>query len=652
MEATNLIVVGTPFSGAALLGHALHTHSQAFFAGEPGRQWDPAARPATPECRGCAGESATWNDPVVAAAVAAGPAAVSAAPAATTGRRLVVEGTASANWLAERLACGASCAEDTRVVVCVCDPLLHLRRRAGVTEEYAQRRGAEWRDRQNALMSATLASGRPLLVVRHEDLTERTEGTLARVCTFAGVGYEAGLAECWEAPAHAIDAKSEDRGAAEPVRANQGPAGPGEPRDEDEREQTAAWVREDLCRIREAVVEGRAEEAIGTLRLLVDRFGPAFDELGLELDYERLAGLLVDLLNHQQRGAEALPYAQALVEHAPQSLEARRLLAVAVASTGDVPATLEAYGQLVQMSRISGTMPASLPGEVADLFVTVDPYEPAMPAFLGALAAHTQLAAVVEATLAARFPTPAPPAPPTPPALQLDDVGLELFYKCFMVSGLEGWYLEFGCFEGCTFHRAYSAVRKIVEEFLGSKWDSGIGTDQDRDGCRKAVQDAWDKIRFVAFDSFEGIPGSESSIDTYYNVFRKGSYKCTQEKFEQNMRAGGIDVSKAIVVPGFFEDTLDQATAERIGLKEIAVAHIDSDLYSSARCALEFCTPYFRDGSIVIFDEYFQFRGNPFLGERRAFTDWQAAHPEWVVTDYTSSGPWTRAFILSKHPGV
>ena len=455
MEAMSLIVAGTPFSGAALLGHTLGAHSQAFFAGELWRRWDGAADPDARACRSCAGECATWNDPAVAAAVADGPAAVSAALAATTGARLVIEGPASASWLAARLAWGAACGEDARIVVCVCDPLLYVRKRAGVTEEYARRRVAEWRDQQNALVSAALASGRPLLVVRYEDLVDRSEATLARVCAFVGLEYEAELEEWWEAPTHAIGAKSEAWGVAEPPRANRAAAAPylpGErrvetlsaqdrdpgtslgpdvaraviaevrptglyerfgyapvlpphraPRDEAEREKTAAWVREDLRRTREAVVEGRAEVAIATLRLLVDHFGPAFDELGLELDYENLAIVLVDLLNQQQRGAEALPYAQALAEHAPRNLEAQRLLAVAGTNAGDLPATLEAYGRLVRMNGAAGEAPESLSRDIAGLLVGVSPEEPALPAFLGALADHAELAAAVDTALAARL---------------------------------------------------------------------------------------------------------------------------------------------------------------------------------------------------------------------------------------------------------
>jgi MoaA/NifB/PqqE/SkfB family radical SAM enzyme len=453
MNAASLIVAGSPFSGAALLGHVLGSHSRAFFAGESWRLWDRDADAAARKCRGCEGECATWNDTTVAAAVADGPAAVAAALAASTGTRLVIEGPAPAARLAARLAGGAASGEDTRIVLCVCDPLLYVRKRAGVTEELAKRRVTEWCSQQDALVSAALATGCPTLVVRYEDLVRRPEETLARVCRFAGLEYESALATWWESPGHAIGATSEAWGVAEPassVRAVHGDprerrvetmpmwdADPATslgtrvaraviaelrptglygtfgyepllpphraPRDEAEREELAAWVEEDLRIVREAVDEGRVEAAIPILRLLVDHFGPAVDDLGLEVDFETLASVLVELLQHQQSGAEALRYARALAEHAPRSIEAQQLLATVGTGAGDLPSALEACDRLVRLHGAEGSTPASLPGDVAGLLVNTGARGPAVPGLLGTLAEHAEVAGAVDATLTARL---------------------------------------------------------------------------------------------------------------------------------------------------------------------------------------------------------------------------------------------------------
>jgi hypothetical protein len=222
-----------------------------------------------------------------------------------------------------------------------------------------------------------------------------------------------------------------------------------------------------------------------------------------------------------------------------------------------------------------------------------------------------------------------------------------------MISGLDdGWYCEFGVYRGSTFVEVYRAAKYIVEEFAGGTWDAGIGKDQEKGSLVEYYRTVWQNIRFVAFDSFEGIPSATSPVDQFYNVFPEGSYCCSEVDFLHNISSAGVDLTKVVTVPGFFDKTLSHETAQRIGLKRISVLHIDSDLYASAKRALDFSTPYLRDGTIVIFDEWFQFRGNPFLGEQRAFREWCSAHPEWHVSEYQTQGPWTKSFILSQEPNL
>jgi hypothetical protein len=391
MKTSSLILVGTPFAGAALLGHALGAHPEVLFAGETWRHWDRDARPSDLACRGCGPECETWSAGGVRAAVAHGPAALSAALAAAGRRRVVVEGPATAGWLKVRLADGAAVGEDVRVVLCACDPVLYARKRAGVTGELAAKRAAEWREEQLAAVRTALGSGRPVLTVRYEDLVADLEGTLRRVCAFAGLAAGAML-EAWEtAPTHALGAQTEAWGVATPVHAQTArpaaadrkgarvdtwsefdadpaawldleavratiagirpsglyetfgyePALPPrrEPNDDAEWQRTREWVVAELVTVREAVLENRAAEAIGTLRMLIDHFGAGFDALRLEPTYEDLAIVLVDLLNNQLRAADALPYARALVAHNPHNPEACRLLDVALAGSGEAGKT-------------------------------------------------------------------------------------------------------------------------------------------------------------------------------------------------------------------------------------------------------------------------------------------------------------------------
>lgn len=225
-----------------------------------------------------------------------------------------------------------------------------------------------------------------------------------------------------------------------------------------------------------------------------------------------------------------------------------------------------------------------------------------------------------------------------------------IYYKSFMITGCSGWYLEFGAFEGRSFASAYHAARQVYEETSSNFFGADKGDRGGNNNKFNARTAQWLNMRFVAFDSFEGIPAATNKVDKHYEVFTEGQYSCSEEDFMNNVRKSGVNPGQVITVPGYFDKTLNRRTAERIGLKQIAVAHIDSDLYESAVLALDFCTPYFMDGSIVIFDEWFQFRGNPFLGEQRAFREWRKRNPDWFVSEHQQQGAFSKSFILSRKP--
>ncbi|KAI1465832.1 uncharacterized protein F4812DRAFT_114031 [Daldinia caldariorum] len=122
----------------------------------------------------------------------------------------------------------------------------------------------------------------------------------------------------------------------------------------------------------------------------------------------------------------------------------------------------------------------------------------------------------------------------------------------------EGLALEFGVYQGST-------LRKIA----ASRLSGGV----------------------YGFDSFEGLP------ESWRCVFPAGAFALEAPP----------EVPGAELVVGWFDKTLGPFFAEHAG--PIALLHIDSDLYSSAVTVLEHCGPRLVAGSVVIFDEYFNFPG-------------------------------------------
>jgi hypothetical protein len=207
-----------------------------------------------------------------------------------------------------------------------------------------------------------------------------------------------------------------------------------------------------------------------------------------------------------------------------------------------------------------------------------------------------------------------------------------------------GDYLEFGVFQGASFATAYWAAHDRFQELSSGAWDHSFA---DRDSATASIRREWDEQRFFAFDSFEGMP-RPSGLDARVETFPEGTYACSEAQFLANVARAGVPRDKVVCVKGFFDDTLTDETARRIGLRRAAVVNIDSDLYESARAALAFVTPFLRDGSVILFDEWFQFHGNPALGEQRAFAEWRAAHPEWIATEFQKQGAFLNSFLLHR----
>jgi O-methyltransferase len=93
-----------------------------------------------------------------------------------------------------------------------------------------------------------------------------------------------------------------------------------------------------------------------------------------------------------------------------------------------------------------------------------------------------------------------------------------------------------------------------------------------------------------------------------------------------------------VLVKGWFEKTLTPELRNDHELVKASTIMIYCDLYSSARTALEFSAPLIRDEAIIYFDDWdggsgLAERGE---GEARAFREFLAAHPEFVVTEFDS----------------
>jgi Macrocin-O-methyltransferase (TylF) len=119
-----------------------------------------------------------------------------------------------------------------------------------------------------------------------------------------------------------------------------------------------------------------------------------------------------------------------------------------------------------------------------------------------------------------------------------------------------GHYLEFGVYKGGT-------ITFIAGQVGGQ---SVHGFDSFR-----GLQEAWSGDRF-AFDAHGNLP-----------------------KVPRNV----------VLHPGFFADTLPVWLEQHPG--PVAFIHVDSDLYESARCVFELLEDRIVAGTVIVFDEYFNY---------------------------------------------
>ena len=103
----------------------------------------------------------------------------------------------------------------------------------------------------------------------------------------------------------------------------------------------------------------------------------------------------------------------------------------------------------------------------------------------------------------------------------------------------------------------------------------------------------------LGFDSFAGLP------EDWRDGYPAGSFACDPP-----------DIPNAEFVIGLFEDTLPAFT--RFG--DIGLVHIDCDLYSSTKTALDHIGHHLKPGCYVVFDEWHGYDGAE-LHEQKAWRE-------------------------------
>jgi hypothetical protein len=148
-----------------------------------------------------------------------------------------------------------------------------------------------------------------------------------------------------------------------------------------------------------------------------------------------------------------------------------------------------------------------------------------------------------------------------------------------MINGVEGDYLEFGVFRGERLLQAYETATFLTKWIRSGKDPS----------MKKVSTSTLESMRFIGFDSFEGLPKA-SAIDVAQGQeewIGEGGFAASLEEVTAAMPKKAIGEGRIKLVKGWFDKTLTPDTKRALEIKAASVVYVDCDYYESTVPAQE-----------------------------------------------------------------
>lgn len=151
------------------------------------------------------------------------------------------------------------------------------------------------------------------------------------------------------------------------------------------------------------------------------------------------------------------------------------------------------------------------------------------------------------------------------------------------------------------------------------------------------------------FDSWDGLPNDDETHPRWTHGLFKLNHSY-HPIIPLNKHIEPIDVynffkvynlDKPVLVQGEYIDLVLPNE-----LTHIALVHIDCDLYNSTKQILNLIESRIVDGTILLFDDWFNYKGNPNKGEQRAFNEFLNENPRIKVSEYLQYATFCKAFII------
>jgi hypothetical protein len=178
---------------------------------------------------------------------------------------------------------------------------------------------------------------------------------------------------------------------------------------------------------------------------------------------------------------------------------------------------------------------------------------------------------------------------------------------------VDGYYMEFGCHGARTIRLAWDAFHHLYDR------------------------------TYIGFDSFQGLPPMEP--DDRMPIWKPGGLATSEPDFRRCVLAHGIPPDRLRTVAGWFEESLTPRLADDLLPARAAVIYVDCDLYASTVPVLKFARSFLQRGTVLVFDDWFCFHGDPDRGQRRAFREFRHRHPGVVFEEFLKTSE-VQAFVV------
>ena len=208
-----------------------------------------------------------------------------------------------------------------------------------------------------------------------------------------------------------------------------------------------------------------------------------------------------------------------------------------------------------------------------------------------------------------------------------------------------GDYYEFGVFRGQTLLSAFKRFKATADKRI--KLSKDIGKNDEADVKRNFFRS---KIRFHAFDSFEGLP-IFTEEDKYSNDFFPGQFKSSEESLIKLAKENNLSSDQLIIHKGWFSKTCNYKYFKKNDLKPASIIWLDCDIYSSAQEAFQLIQYILQDGTVLVIDDWFSNKGSPLHGVQKAYYEFSSSEDiksQFIFTEYLSDSWKRKSFIANK----